>query len=51
MQAAGQLPTRVLGLTPTANIAAQYPMAGGYFTRQGLFIYLFIYLSKYIFSS
>ena len=35
MQAAGQLPTRVLGLTPTANIAAQYPMAGGYFTRQG----------------
>ena len=37
MQAAGQLPTRVLGLTPTANIAAQYPMAGGYFTRQGIF--------------
>ena len=35
MQAAGQLPTPQLGLTPTATIAAQYPMAGGYFTRQG----------------
>lgn len=46
MQAAGQLPTRVLGLTPTANIAAQYPMAGGYFTRQGisLFFSIFTYL-------
>lgn len=40
MQAAGQLPTRVLGLTPTANIAAQYPMAGGYFTRQARRLYI-----------
>ena len=38
MQAAGQLPTPQLGLTPTATIAAQYPMAGGYFTRQGKMI-------------
>lgn len=41
MQAAGQLPTPVLGLTPTATIAAQYPMAGGYFTRQGIFLIFF----------
>ena len=40
MQAAGQLPTRVLGLMPTANIAAQYPMAGGYFTRQARRLYI-----------
>ena len=44
MQAAGQLPTRVLGLTPTANIAAQYPMAGGYFTRQGIISWLLFFL-------
>jgi len=40
MQAAGQLPTPVLGLTPTATIAAQYPMAGGYFTRQARRLYI-----------
>ena len=53
MQAAGQLPTRVLGLTPTANIAAQYPMAGGYFTRQGMssisfFVFICLQLVGYI---
>jgi len=40
MQAAGQLPTPQLGLTPTATIAAQYPMAGGYFTRQARRLYI-----------
>merc|ERR1712227_202442 len=40
MQAAGQLPTPNFGLTPTATIAAQHPMAGGYFTRQAQRLYI-----------